>query len=208
MSWVLLTEVNYTDGVAPGTYGYIGRNGVTDSVGKVEPFITGSYNRFFISVIPTNSASISYSASLYKGDYERWYVLENFEVNSKVYGVFHELENTAPAFYFKLYTTSTRPIVSGEVVGTGDGTKTSFSKTLAHPVIVPNTLVVHYTISSTAYTATDDGAGNVSGTNCSGTINYQTGDLSLTFTTAPDSGTSITADYDEYMTFRYRIYAR
>ena len=85
--------------------------------------------------------------------------------------------------------------ISGEVIGAGDGTTTSFSGTLAHPPIVTSSITIHYTISSTAYTATDDGAGNISGTDCSGTINYSTGAWSLTFTTAPDSGTNITADY-------------
>ena len=85
--------------------------------------------------------------------------------------------------------------ISGEVIGSGDGSTTSFSGTLVHPPVVAGSITIHYTISSTAYTATDDGAGNISGTDCSGTINYSTGAWSLTFTTAPDSGTNITADY-------------
>ncbi len=84
-----------------------------------------------------------------------------------------------------------------ETVGTGDGSTTSFSYTLSNLPVKPKSLSVDYTISGTAYTATDDGEGNVSGTDCSGTINYDTGDLSLTFTTAPDSGTNITATYTQ-----------
>jgi len=85
---------------------------------------------------------------------------------------------------------------TGEVIGTGDGTTTSFSGTLANPPAFPNSVSIHYVIGATSYTATDDGAGNISGTYVSGTITYSTGVWSLTFTTAPDSGTNITADYE------------
>jgi len=86
---------------------------------------------------------------------------------------------------------------TGESIGSGDGSTTSFSHTLAHPPILKNSLTLHYTIGGTAYTATDDGNGNLTGDHISGTINYETGELSFTFDTAPDNGTDITADYTE-----------
>jgi len=88
--------------------------------------------------------------------------------------------------------------VTNEVRATGDGSTTDFSYTLDHSPVKPSSLTVHYTISGTSYTATDDGSGNISGTDCSGTITYETGDVSLTFTTAPDNGTDITNDYTYY----------
>ena len=91
--------------------------------------------------------------------------------------------------------------VTGENLGTGDGSTTSFSGTLVHHPVKASTVAIHYTISSTAYTATDDGNGNISGTECTGTINYDTGAWSLTFNIAPDDTTDITADYDYQTTY-------
>ena len=89
--------------------------------------------------------------------------------------------------------------VTGEVIGTGDGSTTSFSATLANTPVEPKSLTVHYTIGGASYTGTNDGEGNITGTDIdSGTINYDTGDVSLTFSTAPDSGTDITIDYKYY----------
>jgi len=82
-----------------------------------------------------------------------------------------------------------------ETIATGDGSTTSFSYTVNDPPIKKKSITISYTISGTAYTATDDGYGNISGTDCSGTVNYLTGDVSLTFSTAPDNGTDITIDY-------------
>ena len=83
-----------------------------------------------------------------------------------------------------------------EVIGTGDGNTTDFTDTLEHPPIEPNTVTVYYTISGATYSGSDDGEGNINGTNISsGTINYTTGLIHLIFTTAPDSGTQITCDY-------------
>ncbi len=102
--------------------------------------------------------------------------------------------NGASDFYIKLDNLGEEE-VTGENIGTGDGNKTSFSHTCSKHPVKPNSVTVHYTIGGNGYTATDDGDGNISGTNCSGTINYETGEVSLTFSSAPDNGTSITIDY-------------
>ena len=81
--------------------------------------------------------------------------------------------------------------VSGAVVGTGDGTTTTFSGTLANIPVVAST--VSFTAGSV--TGTDNGSGVISGTGVSGTINYTTGAWSLTYTTAPASAANITASY-------------
>ena len=88
--------------------------------------------------------------------------------------------------------------VSTETLGTGDGTTLTFNGTLANIDIETGSLSISYTIASTAYTATDDGAGNIAGTDVTGTIDYTAGTWSLTFTTAPDNATAITADYNYY----------
>jgi len=87
---------------------------------------------------------------------------------------------------------------TGENIGTGDGSQTSFSDTLEHPPVKKNSVTVHYTIGGTDYEGQDDGNGNITGTHISsGSIDYETGDISLTFDTAPDNGTAITCDYTE-----------
>jgi len=88
-------------------------------------------------------------------------------------------------------------VITGEEIGTGDGTTTNFSKVLT-TIIVPGTVSVTYTIAGTTTTVTDDGQGNISDQNVTGTIDYQSGSLVLNFSTAPDNGTSITASYQAY----------
>ena len=82
--------------------------------------------------------------------------------------------------------------VTGEVLATGDGTTTTFSGTLANYTVKAGTL----TITDGTETFTDNGDGTLTGdAGGSGTINYETGEYSVTFNTAPASGTDITADY-------------
>lgn len=83
-----------------------------------------------------------------------------------------------------------------ESIGTGDGTTTSFSGTLSNTPIVPKTV----TVTAGDVTGTDDGNGNITGTGISsGTIDYDTGEISVSFDSAPASGVSIDVDYDYYV---------
>jgi Phage tail tube protein len=84
-------------------------------------------------------------------------------------------------------------VVGGESFGTGDGTLTSFSHTMANKPVQPATV----TISVGAVTATDDGNGNLTGAGVSAgsTIDYLTGAATLNLTTAPANLTAITASY-------------
>ena len=91
--------------------------------------------------------------------------------------------------------------ITSESIGTGDGTTTDFSATLKWTPVKKSSITVHYTIGGTDYTATDDGNGNITGTDVSGTINYKTGEISLTFTTAPDNTTDINVDYTSYFDY-------
>jgi hypothetical protein len=88
--------------------------------------------------------------------------------------------------------------VDDEIIdGTPNGILVSFSGTAANNPIGLGRFEVSYTVSSTVYTATDDGSGSISDSDhlTSGTITYSTGAWTLEFSTAPDNGSDITADY-------------
>ena len=80
-----------------------------------------------------------------------------------------------------------------ETIGTGDGTSTSFSGTLTKTPVDPGTV----TVTDGTQTLTDDGSGNLTGDG-SGSINYSTGEISVSFTSAPGSGDNITVSYKYY----------
>ena len=121
-------------------------------------------------------------------------LLVNLGTNNDVSATITAIPVSGTAFY-AIKTTISATAVTGEVLGTGDGSTLVFSGTLANVLDVRSSITVHYTIASSAYTATDDGAGTITGTSVSGTINYTTGAWTLTYTTAPDSGIDITIDY-------------
>jgi len=78
-----------------------------------------------------------------------------------------------------------------ENLGTGNGTTTSFTGTLSYLPIRPNSL----TVTAGAVTGSDDGAGNIVGNGVSGTVDYNTGAITVTFTTAPATGVSVDVTY-------------
>ncbi|HEV2178534.1 MAG TPA: hypothetical protein VGW33_15215 [Terriglobia bacterium] len=97
--------------------------------------------------------------------------------------------------------------VTGEVIGTGNGKTKSFTHTLKHKVVDPWSVAVLEGASThtgdcpwfdydcgnkiTANTGLIGAIGGVSG----GTIDYRAGTLTVTFSTAPASGTAITVNY-------------
>lgn len=95
---------------------------------------------------------------------------------------------------------------TGELVGTGNGSTTTFAHTLAgvagstgtNPRVIPGSA----TIVAGGVTATDNGAGGLTGTGVAGgsTINYQTGAVSITFSAAPSNAQAITAGYSVFAT--------
>lgn len=58
-----------------------------------------------------------------------------------------------------------------------------------------SSIQLSYTIGGTVYSGQDDLSGNITGTDLSGTVDYPTGAIDLTYTTAPDNTTAITMDY-------------
>lgn len=105
------------------------------------------------------------------------------------------------------------------IAGTGNGSTKTFTYTpnVLYTPLKQNSTVIKYIISGTLYVATDTPTdstyGTLSGQSCTGTINYVTGQIDLTFasapanettiqysykfkkTTVPDSGTKIVAEY-------------
>ncbi|MFQ5587747.1 MAG: kelch repeat-containing protein, partial [Nitrospiria bacterium] len=80
-------------------------------------------------------------------------------------------------------------------VGEGDGATTIFTFSLTPGVLQPGSVKV----TAGSVVATDDGVGNMSGTGiASGTVDYTTGDVRLTYAAGsiPASGVPVTADYN------------
>jgi hypothetical protein len=83
--------------------------------------------------------------------------------------------------------------IDGEAFGTGDGTTVAFSHTLAWiPARATKLKIVVGSV-----TAVDDGAGNLTGTGvASGTVNYTSGAVTVTFSSAPANLAPIVASYE------------
>lgn len=122
------------------------------------------------------------------------------QLNGQVIVIQPKFSNTAAGVtrgdqVFKSQTNGTYAAeYNSDAVGTGDGATTNFTTTLFR--VRPGQLTI--TVAGTTR-ATDDGAGVVSGgtggTAVTGTINYDTGELDITFTTAPTLGQAIVAVY-------------
>lgn len=86
--------------------------------------------------------------------------------------------------------------VNAESLGTGDDSTKTFAITLAFKAAGAKRtcfgIVIKQAGSAVAY---DDRNGAISGTNITGTINYTSGALSVTWTTAPTAGQALTVDY-------------
>lgn len=86
--------------------------------------------------------------------------------------------------------------VTGEVIGTGDDSQTVFSATLAEVPVVPGTV----SVTDGVETFSDDGLGNLTGdAGGSGTIDYETGEISVTFNAAVAAATDVMVDYSQAM---------
>lgn len=84
--------------------------------------------------------------------------------------------------------------VTGESFGTGDGTTKAFSHTLS-AISAPKT-AMYISVTDSTETFVDDRNGNMVGNlGGTGTINYATGAVSLTFNTAPTNLQAITCSY-------------
>lgn len=80
-----------------------------------------------------------------------------------------------------------------------DGSTQVFSGTIskdAYTQLKPSSITITATVSSSGVDITDDGSGGLSGTNVTGTIDYETGEWSVEWSSgAPDDASSIVVDY-------------
>jgi hypothetical protein len=81
-----------------------------------------------------------------------------------------------------------------QVLATGDGTKTSFDSTLAPIPVDPGTVRI---VVTGVQAGADNGSGAIIGGGLAGTVDYATGAMTLTFTTAPAAGATVMAVYYE-----------
>jgi len=76
-------------------------------------------------------------------------------------------------------------------LGTGNGSDTTFNGTLPNAPIASLSVEVQ----AGSVIGKDDGCGRVIGAGISGTINYETGEISITFSSAPSDGTAVKVAY-------------
>lgn len=82
------------------------------------------------------------------------------------------------------------------VIGTGNGTQTSYSGTVGTSVN-PGSFRVSFVVDGVMLLAQDDGSGSIVGLNISsGTIDYSTGAYSIVFGLAPQNSTAISAKWE------------
>lgn len=95
-------------------------------------------------------------------------------------------------------STYTSEIINNELIGAGTGAATVFSNTLVYIPVRRGKLRITHTVGAVLNTdGIDDGNGAITGTNiASGTINYETGAITVTFTVAPDNLTNILCAYE------------
>lgn len=83
-----------------------------------------------------------------------------------------------------------------EIVGQGSPPQVTFNFTVSRPPVLEHTFVLQTLISTTIEHVQDDGVGNLVGSRVSsGTIDYTTGEVSITFSAAPDAGEDLTVTY-------------
>jgi hypothetical protein len=110
------------------------------------------------------------------------------------------------------YTTfgSSATTVANEAIGNGTGSQTTFTHTFAHTVVDPVSVSVYVNgvltsvdcpwfntldYSGNCHVSANNGIITPGGTISSGTMNYDTGAVSITFSSAPANGVAITASY-------------
>lgn len=84
--------------------------------------------------------------------------------------------------------------VASEAYGTGNASTKTFTHTAANGTLKPGSVAI--TVATDGWVATDDSNGNLTGTGItSGTVNYETGAMSVTYAAAPGNTNAITVAY-------------
>jgi len=83
-----------------------------------------------------------------------------------------------------------------EVIGVGTGAQVTFGPiTLNRFPVLKNLVVINTLIGGVTSIVYDNGSGVLTGSTASGTIDYVTGEVNITYTLAPDIGEDITVTY-------------
>ena len=106
-----------------------------------------------------------------------------------------DLANDTTAVRGSYIDNTTDTTVTNEVLGTGDGTTTVFSGTLAFKAGNPKNTAYDIAIVAGAISGQDNNVGVIIGTGITGTINYMTGAYSITYSTAPALAVQVLATY-------------
>ena len=133
---------------------------------------------------PTSAKDMYASATNFLGnimiDLSRMFLWRRTASPSSLYGSYIDDQN---------YTT-----VSAEVLGTGDGVTVTFADTAAAISSIRTIFAIVVKVDG-VQVATDDYNGVISGTGITGTINYATGAISVTWAAAPANLAALTWDY-------------
>ncbi|MFZ3044878.1 MAG: PilC/PilY family type IV pilus protein, partial [Desulfatirhabdiaceae bacterium] len=108
-----------------------------------------------------------------------------------------QLTAMSPASRTVYYPNITISTVTDEVIGTGDGTNTHFTGTLAHHPVSATTLIITDQYENIHDRSTDILEGDKGG---EGTINRYTGSFDFNFDNPPGNGTPVLASYTYYTT--------
>lgn len=96
------------------------------------------------------------------------------------------------AFYFKKLPELLHDDVDiDEVIADGDGATKVFAYTSSKIPVVSESITIKYVVASAALEGTADSDGAITGEGLTGTIDYTTGAIALTFATEPDDSTTI-----------------
>lgn len=144
---------------------------------------------------PANVQSVYDAAENFKGriliDRARCLLYDRADDKTGLYGSWIDAQNST------VYTT-----VSNESVGTGNGATLTFTDTLAFKAGDAHRSCFGLSVDTNpaSITFTDDYAGNLTGSDgtSTGTINYMTGAISLTFTVAPAIAADIRCSYQHW----------
>lgn len=79
---------------------------------------------------------------------------------------------------------------------TGVNSRVTMQRFLTKKPVVPETLVVSWTVGGSVRTATTNSGGVIAGTDLSGTVNKTTGEVNLQFARFPDKATAVQFAYD------------
>jgi len=156
--------------------------------------IPAGHNNVHLGWVTATMTPVQTALSLYKAVYSDTTVYTKKAWHDYLVGKYGTVGalNTA---WTSNYTTfdSSGTTITGEAVGTGDGSTLTFTHALNK--LVPSAFSVQVFVAGIPV-AGDLGNGTIYGpTGQSGTINYESGALSVTFTTAPLAGQSIKVNY-------------